>query len=70
LLISAKARVNPRDSEGNTALHLACEEGHGDTAVVLIEHNADADLPNADGKTPIEVCSTKEVAAFVSRHLT
>jgi 26S proteasome non-ATPase regulatory subunit 10 len=65
LLISAKSRVNPKDVEGNTPLHYACEEGHGDCAVFLIENNGNVDQLNNDGKSPIDLCPTKEVREFI-----
>lgn len=65
LLIKAKSRINPKDVEGNTPLHYACEEGHGDCAVYLIENNANEDQLNSDGKTPIDLCPTKEVKNFI-----
>ncbi|KAL0080239.1 ankyrin repeat-containing domain protein [Phycomyces blakesleeanus] len=56
ILIAAKARVNIRDQVANTPLHLACEEGHGDTALLLIQHGARADQPNREGKTALDLC--------------
>jgi ankyrin repeat protein len=46
-------------------LHNACEEGHGDCALLLIENNGNLDALNMDGKTPIELCPTKEVKSFI-----
>lgn len=57
--------MNPKDSQGNTPLHNACEEGHGDCALLLIEHNGNLDALNADGKSPIELCPTNQVKSFI-----
>ena len=42
---------------GNTALHIAIVAFKGDTSMVelLLQHGADKNIPNADGKTPLEV---------------
>lgn len=68
LLINQKCRINSKDSQGNTPLHLACEEGHGDCAVLLLNNGADQDRLNANGKTPIELCSKAEVRSFILNH--
>jgi 26S proteasome non-ATPase regulatory subunit 10 len=67
LIQDGKAKVNTRDSVANTPLHLACEEGHGDTAVLLIEHGADPDILNKDSQTPIDLCATKQVRSYIER---
>lgn len=63
--MKAKSRINPKDIEGNTPLHYACEEGHGDCAVFLIENNANVDQLNNEGKSPIDLCPTKELKDFI-----
>lgn len=68
LLIAQKCRINPRDSQGNSPLHLACEEEHGDCALLLLNNNADEDRLNNNGKTPIELAS-KEIQSFLSKHI-
>ncbi|KAI8086034.1 ankyrin repeat-containing domain protein [Halteromyces radiatus] len=68
LLLDNGSRVNPPDQARNTPLHLACEEGHGDTAVILLENGADSDRLNTDGKTPVDLCSN-ELKSFLSQHL-
>lgn len=68
LLLESKCRVNPKDSEGNTPLHLACEEGHGGTAVLLLENGGNADQPNSEGKTPLDMCRTSELKKFIEEH--
>ena len=65
LLLAYKSRANPKDAEGNTPLHLACEEGHGDCAVYLIEHNGNLDNLNNQSQSPIDLCPTKEVKSFI-----
>jgi 26S proteasome non-ATPase regulatory subunit 10 len=67
LIQDGKAKVNLRDSVANTALHLACEESHGDTAVLLIENGADPDILNKDGQVPLDLCATKQLRTFIER---
>lgn len=67
-MIQHQCRLNPKDNQGNTPLHLACEEDHGDCAVLLIEHGADIDRLNQDGKTPIELCLKPEIKSFILQH--
>lgn len=45
------------DSEGNTPLHLACDEDRGEVAAVLIEAGADCTIRNKYDKTPIRLAS-------------
>ncbi|ORX62072.1 ankyrin [Hesseltinella vesiculosa] len=68
LLLNSGSRVNPVDNARNTPLHLACEEGHGDTAVNLLENGADPDRLNAEEKTPLDLCS-KELQAYIAPYL-
>ncbi|KAI8984656.1 ankyrin repeat-containing domain protein [Mycotypha africana] len=69
LLIEAKARVNAKDSEGNTPLHYACEEGHGDCAVYLIQHRGNLDQLNSQGKSPLDLCTNHQVRSFIQSQI-
>lgn len=42
---------------GNTALHLACSEGHEDIAKTLLEAGADPNARDAKGRHPAHVCA-------------
>ena len=53
-------------SSTSSCSHLACEEGHGDTAVLLIENGGDLERKNADNKTPLELCSI-QVGKFIKQ---
>ena len=50
--------VNWKDVYGNTALHLACHEGHDSIVTILLAHpDIDVNQKNNDGRTPfIMVC--------------
>lgn len=41
ILLQHKADLNHGDIEGNTPLHLACEENRTDVAQILVENDAD-----------------------------
>ena len=42
---------------GFTALHIAAAYGHYSVAKLLIEHNADVNVPDCDGSTPLHIAS-------------
>lgn len=52
-----KTLLKLKDEEGNTALHLACEEIHEDAVLLLIKCGADLNEKNANKKTPLQLCS-------------
>ncbi|XP_054273689.1 26S proteasome non-ATPase regulatory subunit 10-like [Macrosteles quadrilineatus] len=49
--------IDARDREGNTPLHLSCEEDRGEVARLLIEKGARLDVENKEKKTPIDLAS-------------
>lgn len=66
---SNKPRVNAQDKLGNTALHLAMEEGKADIALCLInDYGAEMDILNKEEKKPIDLCD-KNVKSHVLRAL-
>ncbi|XP_023314785.1 ankyrin-3-like [Trichogramma pretiosum] len=60
-LVSAFSRVNARDKEGNTPLHLALDNGLIDTIESLLRNGADPNLSNAEGRTPLHVACDRVV---------
>ena len=36
ILLENRAELNPRDSKGNTPLHFCCNNGHMDSATLLM----------------------------------
>lgn len=46
-----------KDAEGNTALHLACEENRVDEAKQLVTHGANVLVKNKEEKTPLDLAS-------------
>ncbi|KAJ3324982.1 hypothetical protein HDV06_005571 [Boothiomyces sp. JEL0866] len=69
LLKEAGAKINIRDGFNNSPLHLAIESEHGDTAVYLIEENADLDMVNKENKTPLQMTQNKSVLEFCKRRV-
>uniref|UniRef100_A0A8C9V227 Ankyrin repeat and SOCS box containing 10 n=1 Tax=Scleropages formosus TaxID=113540 RepID=A0A8C9V227_SCLFO len=45
---------------GTTALHEACEGGHGECARLLLSYGANANAVNEDGLMPLHVCTSPE----------
>lgn len=48
--------VSAADADGNTPLHLACEENHRNEARLLVQHGANLTLKNREENTPLDVC--------------
>lgn len=57
-----KPDIDIQDSQGWTALHIACSEGHFSIILFLLEHQANVNLPNYDGATPIFYLVRKKTA--------
>lgn len=54
-LLDHKAEVNVQNAEGNTALHLACEDEQSACAMLLVEHGASGTIQNKEKKTPLDL---------------
>ncbi|GAB6196154.1 ankyrin repeat domain-containing protein [Lysobacter xanthus] len=53
LLLKSKARVDARDRQGRSALHVAALAGHVEIVNVLLDAGADPALADAQGRTPL-----------------
>lgn len=62
LLVGAKSPLNATDSDGQTALHHAVAEGHGDAAVALLKAGAELGKEDAEGKTALDLAPDLEVS--------
>lgn len=61
LLGDGKSPIDAADIDGLTALHHAISEGHGDTAIVLMEAGADLEKRDADGNVAIDLAPDTKV---------
>ncbi len=51
--------INTRDNKGQTAFFAACKRGNIQCARILVEHNADIDIPNSNGVSPLQIAREK-----------
>jgi ankyrin repeat protein len=52
---SARATINFRDNDGETALWAACQMGRGGVVRALLENGADPTIAHNDGTTPMAI---------------
>ncbi|CAK9832978.1 26S proteasome non-ATPase regulatory subunit 10 [Anthophora retusa] len=52
-----KMDIDSQDADGNSALHLACEENRVDEAKLLVANGASTSLTNKEKKTPLDLAS-------------
>lgn len=62
LLLRNKSPLDAADSDGQTALHHAVAEGHGDAAVALLKAGAAADRKDANGDLALDLAPDKDVS--------
>lgn len=60
------AKINARDREGNTALHLSAMNGATGQVCLLLKHRADHHLRNSGGKTALDIAVEKADADIVT----
>ena len=51
--------INASNPAGDTALHIAAAQGHGDVVKLLASHGADLNVRNAKGLTPLAAVATR-----------
>jgi len=66
LMLTSQSPINATDSAGQTALHHAIAEGHGDTAVALLKAGAEHDKRDLDGHLAIELAPDQKVGILSS----
>jgi ankyrin repeat protein/uncharacterized caspase-like protein len=59
------SRINEKDSDGDSLLHLAVREGNVDTLKFLISKGADVNIKNNYGETPLQIAAHFENAEIV-----
>jgi len=65
LLLKNKSPINATDVAGQTPLHHAIAEGHGDTAVALLKAGAETDKKDVDGCLAIDLAPDSQVKKFI-----
>lgn len=60
------ADINCLTNDGDTPLHLACENGHLNVVTVLLMHGADKSIKNKNGKTALDIAKEKEFQTIVN----
>ncbi|XP_065596978.1 LOW QUALITY PROTEIN: ankyrin repeat domain-containing protein 26-like [Cyrtonyx montezumae] len=66
-----KYRIDGRDKEQRTALHLACANGHADVVTFLVENNCKLNLPDTDNRSPLMKavqCQQEKCATVLLEH--
>ncbi|TVY51550.1 Ankyrin repeat-containing protein C6C3.08 [Lachnellula cervina] len=65
LFIKHRSPLNASDDAGQTPLHHAIAEGHGDTAVALLKAGAETDKKDGDGFTALELAPDAQVKKYI-----
>jgi len=65
LLDVGKSPLNATDADGQTGLHHAVSEGHGDAAMVLLQRGAEWDKRDAWDKTALEYAPDAKTREFI-----
>jgi 26S proteasome non-ATPase regulatory subunit 10 len=62
-MLDNRSPVNATDDAGQTALHHAIAEGHGDTAVLLLKKGAEAGKRDVDERLALDLAPDKKVGS-------
>lgn len=62
-----KFRIQISDNEGNSPLHLACEDQHDSLALFLAKLGANIKAINKAEKTPLDLCRSKDLITKLER---
>jgi len=65
LFIKHRSPLNASDDAGQTPLHHAVAEGHGDTAVALLKAGAETDKKDGDGLMALELAPDAQVKKYI-----
>eukprot|EP01041_Mallomonas_annulata_P007463 gene7463-15275_t len=70
-LMQKQFDINMTDENGNTALIIACQNGHMQIVQLLVEYGADVRTSNYKGNTPLHYCfafSFQDLGEFLIQH--
>ena len=66
-LAEAGADVNQRkETDGNTLLHVASQQGNGEMVAALMACNASLMVKNNEGQLPIDVAANDEIRQLIN----
>ncbi|KAL1604646.1 putative ankyrin-repeat protein [Nothophoma quercina] len=65
LLDTGKSPLNATDVDGQTALHHAISEGHGDTAMLLLQRGAEFDKKDTWDKVALDYAPDTKTRSFI-----
>ena len=58
-----------QDDDDYTPLIEACKNYNVDMIKLLLEHDADPNIKNNSGKTPLDIAKTKEIKSLLQRKI-
>lgn len=64
LLPKSTNQIDWTDKNGNTALHLAVEDGHEDAVRLLLSSKANRNIPNSEGKVPLSLAPSDKLCVM------
>lgn len=65
LLKSGYKKIDVKNTSGQTALHIACMKGYNEITEMLIEHQANVEVQDEEGVTPLHVSPSSVVTAVL-----
>jgi 26S proteasome non-ATPase regulatory subunit 10 len=65
LLDTGKSPLNATDVDGQTALHHAISEGHGDAAMLLLQRGAEWDKKDTWDKVALDYAPDAKTRSFI-----
>ncbi|XP_070847306.1 ankyrin repeat domain-containing protein 22 [Chaetodon trifascialis] len=65
-LLSSSVNINAVDYKGNTALHYVCQRKSHRLVPLLLERNADTNIQNNDGETPLDIATRLKFKRIVN----
>ncbi|KAG3131414.1 hypothetical protein PI124_g5252 [Phytophthora idaei] len=69
LMLKMGASIDLQHSDGNTALGIACDQGHVEIVKILLENGARIDIINNAGATSLTASSSKGTGMPIRVHL-
>ncbi|XP_047464337.1 ankyrin repeat domain-containing protein 22 [Mugil cephalus] len=64
-VLRSDVNINAVDYKGNTALHYVCQRKSHRLVPLLLQKNADTNIKNKDGETPLDIASRKKFKKIV-----